>query len=101
MQTLTTNRIPTREEREAYGDAARAIYENFRETLEEKHWGEYIVIHPGTGDYEIAVDDEEALERMRGKYPGVLFFSIRIGYRAVYHFGASGLSDGQRSRRSS
>ncbi len=101
MQTLTTNRIPTREEREAYGDAARAVYENLREPLEEKHWGEYIVIHPGNGEYEIAAEEEDALERMRGKYPGILFFTIRIGYRAVYHFGASGLIDGQRSRRTS
>ncbi|MCI0697049.1 hypothetical protein L0337_34210 [candidate division KSB1 bacterium] len=97
MQTLTTNRIPTREEREAYGQAARAIYEPLRKQLEKDHWGEYVVIHPGNGDYAVSADEEQALEEMRAKYPGVLFFSIRIGYRALYHFGASGLSDGQRS----
>lgn len=100
METLTTSRIPTREEREAYGEAARAIYEKLREGLEAKHWGEYIVIHPVNGDFAIAAEEDEALERMRDKYPGVLFFTIRIGYRAVYHFGASGLSDGQRPRGS-
>lgn len=97
MQTLTTNRIPTREERKAYGAAARAIYDSQREQLEKDHWGEYVVIHPGNGDYIIAADEEVALEQMRDKYPGILFFTIRIGYRAEYHFGASGLSDGKRS----
>ena len=101
MQTLTTDRIPTREERNAYGEAARAIYESMREELEEKHWGEYIVIHPVIGDYAIAADEDEGLEQMRRKYPGILFFSIRIGYRAVYHFGASGIADGRRPRRAS
>jgi hypothetical protein len=96
-QTLTTDRIPTREEREAYGQAARDIYESLREPLERDHWGEFIVIHPGNGDYAVDADEEKALEKMRSQYSGVLFFSIRIGYRAVYHFGASGLSDGRRS----
>lgn len=94
--TLTTSRIPSREERKAYGTAARAIYESLREKLEKEHWGEYIVIHPGTGDYAVAGDADEALEQMRAQYPGVLFFTIRIGYRAEYHFGSSGLSDGKR-----
>lgn len=97
MQTLTTNRIPTREEREAYGQTARAIYESVREQLEKDHWGEYTVIHPGNGGYIVSADEEEALEQMRAKYPGVLFFSIRIGYRSLYHFGSSGLSDGKHS----
>lgn len=99
MQTLTlpTSRMPTREERKAYGAAARALYEPLREQLEKEHWGEYMVIHPGTGDYLISADEEEALDLMRAKYPGILFFTIRIGYRAEYHFGASGLSDGKRS----
>jgi hypothetical protein len=73
MQTLTTNRIPTREEREAYGQAARAIYESLRERLEKDHWGEYMVIHPGNGDYIVSADEEEALEQMRAKYPCVVF----------------------------
>jgi len=70
---LTTNRIPTRDERKAYGLAARAIYETRREQLERDHWGEYLVIHPGNGDYMVAVDEEEALQQMRAKYPGILF----------------------------
>ena len=97
MQTLTTDRFPSREEREIYGQAARAIYETLRESLEKKHWGEYIVIYPGNGDFLVDPDEDHALELMRIKYPGVLFFSIRIGYQAVYHFGASGISDGRRS----
>lgn len=93
-QTLTTNRIPTREERKAYGKAARAVYETRKEKLEKEHWGEYFVVHPGNGDSVVAADEEDARERMRAKYPGVLFFTIRIGYRSEYHFGASGLTDG-------
>ena len=95
-KTLTTERIPTRDERKAYGQAARRVYESIRDQIEKEHCGEYMVVHPGNGDYFIDQDEQAALDRMKEKYPNVLFFTIRIGFRAIYHFGGSGLSDGQR-----
>ncbi len=98
MGPLTTDRLPTREEIDAYGEAAEKIYEPLREKLETEHWGKYITIHPVNGDYAIGRTLDASINKMRKKYPGVAFFTIRIGYQAVVHFGGSGLSDGRRPK---
>lgn len=100
MEALTTDRLPTRKEIDAYGEAAERIYEALRQKLEAEHWGKYIAIHPINGDYAIGRTDDAALNKMRQKYPGVAFYIIRIGYRAAIHFGGSGASDGKRPKRS-
>jgi len=66
--------------------------------LEKDHWGEYITINVDNGDYAIAPEHREALKKMRAKYPGILFYTIRIGYRAVFHFRGLGATDGQRPK---
>jgi hypothetical protein len=96
METVTTKNLPSREERRKIGDKARAIYEPLRAQLEKEHWGEYITINYDNGDYAIAPDHIEAVEKMREKYPGRLFFTFRIGYRAVFHFRGLGATDGKR-----
>jgi hypothetical protein len=65
-----------------------------REKLEKEHWGEYITIHPVNGDYAVTPTHRAAVEEMRRKYSGVAFFTFRIGYQAVVHFGGSGVVDG-------
>jgi len=101
MEALTTDRLPTRQEINAYGEAARKIYEPFRSKLEAEHWGKYITIHPVNGDYAISRSHDAALNKMKKKYPEVVFYTIRIGYRAVVHFGGRGASDGKRPGRNS
>jgi len=96
MTAITTKNLPGREERAEIGKKARAIYEPLREKLEKEHWGEYITINTDNGDYAVASEDIEAVEKMRAKYPGQLFFTIRIGYRAVAHFRGLGATDGLR-----
>jgi len=99
MEALTTDRMPTRQEINAYGEAARKIYEPFRSKLEAEHWGKYITINPVNGDYAIGRSLEAADNKLRKKYPEVVFYTIRIGYRAVAHFGGRGASDGKRPER--
>lgn len=98
MEALTTERLPTRKEIDAYGEAAEKIYEPLRPAMEAKHWGKYITIHPMNGDYAIGRTLDASINKMRRKYPGVAFFTIRIGYQAVVHFGGSGASDGKRPK---
>ena len=74
MEALTTDRLPTRQEIDAYGDAAEKIYEPLRPELEAKHWGKYITIYPVNGDYAIGRTLEASLNKMRRKYLGVSFF---------------------------
>jgi hypothetical protein len=96
MPTVTTKNLPSREERAEIGKKARAIYEPLREQLEREHWGEYITINVDNGDYAVAPEHKEAVKIMRAKYPGVLFYTFRIGYRAVFHFRGLGAADGKR-----
>lgn len=96
MSTMTLDKLPTREQRADLSKKARAFYEPLREKLEKAHWGEYISINPENGDYAISSNHWEAVNEMRAKYPAVLFYTIRIGYRAFGHFGGRGASDGKR-----
>lgn len=99
MEALTTDRLPSREEIDAYGEAAEKIYQPLRPALEAAHWGKYITIHPITGDYEFGRTLRASVNKMRKKYPDVAFVTNRIGYRAVGHFGGRGASDGKRPER--
>ncbi len=96
MPTISTKNLPSREERAEIGKRARAIYEPMREQLEKDHWGEYLTINFENGDYTVAPEHMEAVRIMRAKYPGELFFTFRIGYRAMFHFRGLGATDGIR-----
>jgi len=97
METITLKTLPNKEARVKIGKAARTIYERLHEALEREHWGEYVAINVENGDYVVSVNQEDATKQMHAKYPGLLPFIIRIGYRAVYHFGGSGINDGRRA----
>jgi hypothetical protein len=101
METITLRKkLPSKEERAKVGKAADAIYEPLRERLEREHWGDYIAINVDNGDYALAPDDLEATKAIKTKYPGNIPVVIRIGYKAVVHFGGTGVSDGIRSEGS-
>jgi len=93
----TTKNLPSREQLGELSRKARTFYEPLREKLEKEHWGEYITIHPETGDHAISPNHWNAVKEMREKFPGILFYTIRIGYRAFGHFGGRGASDGRRT----
>lgn len=95
MTILTNEKIPSRTDLKTYSKQTRLIYENLKQKLEQEHWGEYVVINPMNGDYFIGVDRSEVLAKAKLKYPNVLLFSHRIGYRASLHFGGRGISDGK------
>lgn len=96
MATLTQTKLPSRDELTRLGESARAFYEPMRVELEKNHWDEYLVIHPENGDYIISPNHREAVALMRARYAGVIFHTIRIGYRAFAHFGGRGATDGKR-----
>jgi hypothetical protein len=79
------------------GIKASAFYEPLRAKLEQDHWGEYISFNVENGDYVVAEDDLVSARAIKARYPGILPYTIRIGYKAVVHFGGTGVSDGIRS----
>lgn len=83
METsMLRKKLPNKEERAKVGKAADAIYAPLRERLERERWGEYISINVDNGDYALASDHLEAVKAIKTKYPGIIPFTIRIGYKA-------------------
>jgi hypothetical protein len=51
---------------------------------EAKRKGVIAAIEPKSGDYFLGKSTLEAVRKGRAKYPGTVFYCIRIGHRAVY-----------------
>jgi peptide subunit release factor RF-3 len=62
----------------------KQIYAALREKLEPEHKGRIVVIDPDTGDYFLGDTLLEADKKARRKYPGKVFYAVKIGYPAVY-----------------
>lgn len=68
----------------------RKIYENIREEMEAKHWGELVVIDVHSGDYEVGEfvsrrSDMEISKRLRERRPKAFTWAILVGHGAPYH----------------
>jgi hypothetical protein len=60
---------------------------------EESDRGKIVAIDIETGAFELADDIVTASEYLLSKYPDAQTWFIRIGHRAVYHFGARSLRE--------
>lgn len=61
--------------------------------VEEGNHGKIVAIDIETGAFEVADDIVTASDRLLAKYPDAQTWFIRIGHRAVYHFGARSLRE--------
>ena len=81
-------RVPTlsKEETARLGDE---IYErDVRPQVEDAHYGEYVAIDVDSGAWALADDLLAAADLLRTQHPqAVDVWLVRIGYRAVHHFG--------------
>ena len=64
--------------------AGRAIYAQLREELEASENGNFVVIDPGSGDYEIDANPTVARRRLEERHPGLESYTRRIGQRDQY-----------------
>jgi hypothetical protein len=56
------------------------LYENqLKGVLERDYMGQIVAIHPDSGDYVVAVREEEAMTELRARRPDGLLFVRRIG----------------------
>ncbi len=70
--------------KEDVAEAGRAIYAQLRERLEASENGSFVVIDPGSGDYEIDANPTAARRRLEARHPGVESYTRRIGQRDQY-----------------
>ena len=64
-----------------------------RQQVEAGNHGKIVAIDIETGAFEVADDIVTASEHLLAKYPDAQTWFIRIGHRAVYHFGARSLRE--------
>jgi len=73
---------------EAFARRAEEYYaEHLRAKLEPDHKGDYLVLDPETGDYEMDANQAVAFRRAIAKHPDALFHIMRVGYRTAARMG--------------
>ena len=69
----------------AFDRKAEAIYrKKLKPKLEDKYKGRIVAIDVESGDYFVGKTVLEAIDKGRKKYPGKIFYAVRIGYPAVH-----------------
>jgi hypothetical protein len=80
--------------KEEFARRGNEIYESqVREQVEEGNHGKIVAIDIETRAFEVADDVVIASELILAKYPDAQTWFVRIGHRAVYHFGARSLRE--------
>ena len=80
--------------KEEFAQRGDALYESeIRQQVEEGNHGKIVAIDIETGAFELADDTMVAARELYARVPDAQPWLIRIGYRAVHHFGARSLKD--------
>jgi hypothetical protein len=80
--------------KEEFAGRGDALYETqIRSQVEEGNQGKIVAIDLETGAFEVADEIVTASDLLLSKYPDAQTWFIRIGHRAVYHFGARSLRE--------
>lgn len=80
--------------KEEYARRGNEIYESqVRSQVEEGNHGRIVAIDIETGAFEVADDIVAASDHLLARVPDAQTWFIRIGHRAVYHFGARSLKE--------
>jgi hypothetical protein len=87
--------MPVRQRRypkEELAERGQKLYESgIRQQVEAGNQGKIVAIDIETGEFEVDENIVPATNRLFERYPDAQPWIIRIGYRAVYHFGARSL----------
>ena len=63
--------------------------ERIKSRLAPSEKGKIVFIDVVSGDYEIDADFRTASDRLRARRPDAVRYAVRVGYKAVFHFGGS------------
>jgi len=74
----------------------QALYEaGIRQQVEAGNEGKIVAIYIETGDFEVWETIIVATDPLFERHPDAQPWTIRIGYRAVYHFGSRNLKENE------
>ncbi len=84
--------MPTLRSREETARRGGEIYErDIRQHVEPDRVGRIVAIDVDSGDYAVGDGILAAVERLRSRRPDAAIWSVRVGYRAMWHFGGGSL----------
>ncbi len=84
--------MPPRRPREVAARLGKEIYErDIRHLVETDHQGEVVAIDVDSGSYALGKNAIVASEGLRDQRPDAQIWLMRVGHRALYHFGGSSL----------
>ncbi len=88
---MTNAGTPARQRRpkEETTQLGREIYtRDIKAQVETNHHGEYVAIDVETGDWAMSDDVLAAAELLSAQHPDAIdVYLLRVGYRALHHFG--------------
>ena len=84
--------MSSRRPREVAARLGKEIYErDIRHLVETDHQGEVVAIDVDSGSYALGKNAIVASEGLRDQRPDAQIWLMRVGHRALYHFGGSSL----------
>ncbi len=82
--------------KEELAERGQKLYESgIRQQVETGNEGKIVAIDIETGDFEVDETVVAATDRLFKRHPEAQPWGIRIGHRAVYHFGSRSLKNNQ------
>ena len=67
----------------------RIYHARLKVELERDHFHEFAVINVDTGEYEVAPDDVEAVDRALARWPDGRFYAVLVGHPSMGRIGAA------------
>ena len=75
---------------DAISELGEKIYrERIKSRLAPSEKGKFVLIDVVSGHYEIDADFRAASDRLRNRRPDAVNYGVKVGYKAVFHFGGS------------
>ena len=75
---------------DAISELGEKIYrDRIKSRLAPSEKGKFVLIDVVSGHYEIDADFRTASNRLRNRRPDAVNYGVKVGYKAVFHFGGS------------
>ena len=80
---MNHNVIDSEVDYQAFAKKGEAIYQTVKHRYEPHEKGKYLAIEIDSGDFFLAQDGVEAINKAKRVHPGKLFYLLKIGFESV------------------
>lgn len=87
LTVLSTQTTPAKQ----VAEIGQRLYEDkLRQKLEVEYPGKFAAIDASSGNYFIGETFHQAIQKAQRMYPNKVFYTVKIGFPAVYSFASGG-----------